>query len=143
MSANTGYRNRANEMNLAERQRLADANVNTSNKEQQYNKELLQQQYENKMRMAQARANVYSGQAQGEISRGQAQGNLWSNLGNAASGAATSYGAYQNQKDMNQANRDFMAEQAQNDRDTYGSSGAGFQYGSEEPWSLMGKKRRL
>lgn len=144
MSANTGYRNRANEMNLAERQRLSDSNVNTSNKEQQYNKELLQQQYENKMRMAQAKANVYSGQAQGEIQRGQAQGNLWSNLGNAGAGAATSYGAYQNQTAQNKANQEFQASQAQLDRDAYGGqSSAGLQYGNDEPWSLMGKKRRL
>ncbi len=99
-AANVGIANNAQAQNLSERQRIADANVNTGNKEQQYNKELLQQKYNNQLGMANARNGIYNQQAQGAINQGQTQGNLWSALGQAGAGAAAAGSAYESQGDQ-------------------------------------------
>ena len=51
------------QQNLANKQRLSEANVGQRNTQQQYNKELLQKQYENQMAKAQGMANAYGMQA--------------------------------------------------------------------------------
>lgn len=91
--ANTGLANRAQEMNLSERQRVADKNVDTSNAEQKYNKGLLQNQFDNQLNIAKSKSGIYQDEAQGEINKGQTTGNLFSNLGDTASGVASSLAA--------------------------------------------------
>lgn len=61
--ANTDSRNRAQEINLAEKQRIADQNVAQKNAQQQYNKELNQQYFDNEMSRASGEANAYTNQA--------------------------------------------------------------------------------
>lgn len=107
---NTALRNRAQEMNLGERQRVADANVGIGNDEQKYNKNLIQQQYENQMAMANAKAGVYTGMGNSAIRNGQNQGNAWTNIGNAGAGAYTAYDSNNRQDARAQADRDFYAE---------------------------------
>lgn len=86
---NIGSQNRAAEMNLAEKQRLADANTNMANQEQKYNKELLQQQFDNQAKVAAGKSGQYAQQAQGAIQQGQQLGNVFSNIGQAGAGAAS------------------------------------------------------
>lgn len=61
--ANTQARNQAQKDNLAEKQRVADANVATRNNQQQYNKQLLQQDFENRYKKAGGVAGAYQNQA--------------------------------------------------------------------------------
>lgn len=51
------------QQNLANKQRLSEANVGLRNTQQQYNKELIQKEFENKMAKAQGVANAYGMQA--------------------------------------------------------------------------------
>jgi hypothetical protein len=95
-SRNLASQNRAAEMNLAERQKISDQNVNLANQEQKYNKDLLQQKFENEAKVAAGKSGQYAGQAQSEMQKGQALGNMFTNFGQAASGAAAA-----------QANQDF------------------------------------
>lgn len=62
-ASNVAARNAANAANLASRQKLAEANVNLANLEQEKNKALLQQQFENQYRKAGGSANIYQNQA--------------------------------------------------------------------------------
>lgn len=78
--------NQAQERNLDARQRYADQIAALSNKEQQYNKELLQQDYLNRLSRTQAQANLV-----GQM--GQAQANMALQQGAATAGQATGMGA--------------------------------------------------
>jgi hypothetical protein len=60
---NVGGMNEAQLRNLAERQRIAEKSIDIQNKQQQYNKELLQQEYLNKMTQAGAKGDILTGQA--------------------------------------------------------------------------------
>jgi hypothetical protein len=60
---NTGAMNQAQAANLAEKQRIADANANLSNSQQAYNKSLEQTQYNNAMEKAAAQANALNKQS--------------------------------------------------------------------------------
>jgi hypothetical protein len=88
-SRNIATQNRAQEMNLADKQRISDANVNLSNQEQQYNKELLQQQFDNQAKLAAGKSGQYGQMAGTEQQKGQAIGNAFTNIGQAAGGALT------------------------------------------------------
>lgn len=116
---NVGIANDAQARNLAERQRIADANVNTSNKEQQYNKELLQQQYDNQIKMANAKNGIYGNQSAVEGQRGKAAGDLWSSMGQAGVGTATTFAQNDAQNNRDQSNRQWQTEQNAADRDFY------------------------
>jgi hypothetical protein len=67
--------NEANAKNLAEQQRIADANAATRNAQQQYNKGLHQTIFQNEMQLGGARANASLGQA-----------NMYNNEANAVAG---------------------------------------------------------
>jgi len=56
-STNVGAKNTAQQRNLGEKQRIADTNVDTANKEQEYNKKLIQAQFNNQL----AKAGLLSG----------------------------------------------------------------------------------
>lgn len=94
-SHNVGAGNRAQEMNLAAKQRTSDQNTGMRNTQNAYNQGLLQQQYENKMKQLAGA----SGQAQMSAATtqrgGQLEGHLYSNIGSAAGQAMSSYGAAQ------------------------------------------------
>ncbi len=61
---NVGANNQAQATNLASKQNIANANVDQANKQQQYNKELLQQNFGNQMNKAQGVASAKTAQAQ-------------------------------------------------------------------------------
>lgn len=61
---NTAANNAAQAANLQNKQNIANANVDTGNKQQQYNKELIQQQFGNQMQKTQGQAGALSAQAQ-------------------------------------------------------------------------------
>lgn len=107
-AANVNISNQAQAGNLAARQRTSDQNVNLSNQEQQYNKQLQQQQFNNQLELAKAKNSVYGQQAQGELARGQTTANLFGNIGQAGVGAATQYGAQQAQVDASKNYADAM-----------------------------------
>ncbi len=60
---NVGTQNAAQAANLENNQKVSNANTDTYNKQEQYNKGLSQQNYENQMQKAQAEANAYTGAA--------------------------------------------------------------------------------
>jgi len=78
---NVGSRNYAQERNLDEAQRIADANVGIGNSQQQYNKELLQQEFANKAAKAAGVAGQYNKEAAQQATAGDAARNRWSNIG--------------------------------------------------------------
>lgn len=88
---NIGSQNRAAEMNLAQKQSVADKNTQLSNYEQEYNKGLIQKQFDNEAKIAAGKTGQYAAQAQTAVDSGKNLGNLFSNVGGAASGAATTY----------------------------------------------------
>ena len=96
---NIASQNRAREMNLGERQRIADANTNLSNQEQKYNKELIQQQFDNQAKVAAGRSGQYGQMGANELRKGEVLGNTFTNFANAASGVATA-----------KANQDFWSD---------------------------------
>lgn len=93
---NLGMQNRAQEMNLAQRQKTSDQNTQLSNQQQQYNKELMQQQFNNKAKKAAGMGGQYNQMAQTEQQGGAQTGQLLSTLGGGISNVANA-----------QANQDF------------------------------------
>lgn len=59
--------------NLGTRQRISETGTNVANRQQQYNKELLQQQYQNQMQRQQAIANARAGVQSAITNQGQAR----------------------------------------------------------------------
>lgn len=82
---NTKAKNIAQAQNLAEKQRVADANVGLRNAQQQYNKGLQQQQFENSYKKAGGLASSLQNQAQAFQQAGKSNQEL---LGTGASAAA-------------------------------------------------------
>jgi hypothetical protein len=95
-SRNIASQNRAQEMNLADKQRIADANINLANDQEKYNKSLLQQKFDNQAKIAAGKSGQYGQMGALEQQKGQALGNAFTNVGQAATGALTT-----------QANHDF------------------------------------
>jgi hypothetical protein len=91
-SRNIASQNRAAEMNLAEKQRVSDANTNLNNQTEKYNKELLQQQFDNQTKRAAGMTGQYDKMAQGAIQQGQSMGNMFTNIGQGVSGALSAAG---------------------------------------------------
>lgn len=77
---NTAARNTAQATNLAERQRISDANIANENANRERNANLTQQRYENEMEKAKARAAALSGGAQSALQRSQQQQQFAGNL---------------------------------------------------------------
>lgn len=80
-AANTGALNAAQAANLAEKQRIADAGVNTSNAQQEYNKQLIQKQFDNQMQLNSAKANALVGQANNYNQQANQTGAMVSGIG--------------------------------------------------------------
>lgn len=90
-ASNIAALNRAQEGNLATKQRVYEAGVDTRNREQMGNKALLQQQFENEMRLRGARSGALQGQAQQHQSNAAQTQQQWANIGTGVGqiGAAT------------------------------------------------------
>lgn len=73
---NVKNRNDASTRNLDEKQRIADANTDMRNKQQQYNKQLAQQKFDNEIRRAGGVAGAYGNQADQFRAEGDATTNL-------------------------------------------------------------------
>jgi len=85
---NVGTRNTTQASNLANRQDLANTKANTSNKQEMFNKGLLQQDYQNRLGRAQSIAGLNAGQAQNQASAaltaGAGTANMYGQIGQAA-----------------------------------------------------------
>lgn len=88
-SANVGLRNRAQELNLANRQDIANRNTTVNNQQEVYNKGLLQQQYDNQIKKAQGMQGVYDNKSGLATKAGENTANTISNIGGAVIGANT------------------------------------------------------
>ncbi len=86
---NVGSMNRAGEMNLANAQRISDANTGINNQQSIANKNLLQQQYDNQIKQMQGASGQVANAATNEIKSGQNLGNTISNIGTGISNAYT------------------------------------------------------
>lgn len=85
---NVGTRNTTNASNLANKQNIADATANNANKQEMYNKGLLQQDYTNRLNRAQSIAGLNNSQAnnqaQAALTAGQGTANMYGQIGQAA-----------------------------------------------------------
>jgi hypothetical protein len=101
---NVGTRNTTQSSNLANRQDMANTKANTANKQEMYNKGLLQQDYQNRLSKAQSIAGLNAGQAQNQASAaltaGAGAANMYGQIGQAAGnvtrGVADYYGSQSN-----------------------------------------------
>ncbi len=80
-AANIGALNQSQAQNLAEKQRIADVGVQTSNQQQQYNKQLAQQTFNNQMQLANAKANSLLGAASNYQNQAAQTGSMYSGIG--------------------------------------------------------------
>lgn len=96
---NVGARNQAQSANLAAKQTLANANVDTANKTQLYNKGLPQQIFQNNLNKAQVGANAASGAASAVNAQADRSANMAAGIGQGIGGALTSYGDYANKQE--------------------------------------------
>jgi len=87
---NTAARNTAQQQNLAEKQRIADANVGMRNEQQQYNKGLAQTQFQNQIAKAGGQASALQNQAQALGQQGAARQQFLGGLVSAGATAAAS-----------------------------------------------------
>lgn len=89
---NTASSNYAQQQNLAEQQKVSDANTNLSNQQQEYNKSLAQQQFTDQAQKAAGETGQYNNIANTDEKQGAALGNAFSNVGGGISSAATNQG---------------------------------------------------
>jgi len=80
-SRNVGSRNVAQERNLSNAQSIGNANVDTRNQQEIYNKELLGKEYQDKLAMEQTKANLRSGQATQIAQGGRDNAAMWGKIG--------------------------------------------------------------
>lgn len=107
---NVGTRNTVNSSNLTNKQNIANAGVDTENKQEMYNKGLLQQDYTNRLNRAQSIAGLNNSQANNQASSAMAAGagkaNMFGQvgqaLGNATRGVVDYYGQPSASKPMSQ-----------------------------------------
>lgn len=81
---NIGAKNVAGATSQEEKQRIAEANIDLRNKEQIYNKELLQQKFENEYRKAGGQATALGSQANNLLAGAANAGESWMNIGSGA-----------------------------------------------------------
>lgn len=83
---NISRQNEAQQLNLREAQRLADANVGQRNQQQMYNKELLQKEYDNKLRKLQGQGAAASNLSSAHQARGNAIAGQYQQIGSGIGG---------------------------------------------------------
>lgn len=91
--------NQAQAGNLSEAQRIADANTNLKNYEQEYNKNLIQKQFENQMNLSGAKANARSENAQNTIQSGKNTAAIFGGIGQGINQIGTAYQLQQDEED--------------------------------------------
>lgn len=88
---NTQSRNDAQASNLAAKQGVSDANANTNNQQQMYNKNLIQQNYDNKLKKAAGQSGIASQNAANQGAASQAQANATNQLVGGLLGVGSAY----------------------------------------------------
>jgi hypothetical protein len=88
---NIGSQNSAAAQNLAERQRLSDANTQLANFQQQHNKDLQQQYFDNQAKKTAGMGGQYNAMANTAQQGGQNLGNMFTNMSTGITGAASAY----------------------------------------------------
>lgn len=78
---NVGTQNLAQQLNLSERQRIADQNIALRNQQQMYNKELLRQRYLDELNRQKAMYGMAQDQARNTMSAGAREAGLYSQIG--------------------------------------------------------------
>jgi hypothetical protein len=96
---NVGAVNAASELNLAEKQRIADQNTLLRNQQQSYNKGLEQKKFDNAMEKARGASGLTGAQMSGIGGQGQAAADLWGGVGQTLSGLGTTFANYYTDKD--------------------------------------------
>lgn len=94
MGTNVGTRNAAQATNLATKQSLNNANTDVANKQQQYNKELLQQQYTNQLSQAKAAADAQNTAGNQHAAQAASTRGTWGDIGQGVGQAASALGSY-------------------------------------------------
>ena len=91
---NTASQNQAQAVNLAEKQRIADSNVQLNNTEKQRQVQAERDYWNDKLMYAQAKANPYAAQANMAMNSGQAKANSAQAMGSGIGSAFGSLGTY-------------------------------------------------
>lgn len=92
-SRNVAAKNRAQEGNLSEKQRIADANINMNNMEQARQNEARMRDWIAKMDLARSKGGIYEDQAAFAQKQGEAAAKGWADMGAGLGGAVTGIGA--------------------------------------------------
>jgi hypothetical protein len=92
-SRNVAAQRRAEELNLAEKQRMTDLNVRQANEEQARQNAARQSDWLAKMKLAEAKGGIYREQAGQRIEEGSAAAKGWTDMGQGLGGAITGAGA--------------------------------------------------
>lgn len=99
---NVGTMNDASRFNLQNKQNLANQKSDTANRQEMYNKGLIQQDYTNRLNRASAQTGLNTSYgnnlALNALTAGQGKTNMYSQLGQGIGNAATAYGASAAQK---------------------------------------------
>jgi len=100
---NTDRRNTAQEYNLGEAQRIADANTGLRNQQEMYNKNLYQQKFENDLARAGGLSSAYAGQADVYRGQGDRTSQMWGKIGQGVGQAGSAFAdIYGNKKKWGQ-----------------------------------------
>lgn len=92
--ANIERKNLAQQLNLAEKQRIIDQNINLYNRELLRQREAELQNWENKLRLAQAKAHALTGQGQMFQQKAADTAQMWSQLGGGLGSGLGAVGQY-------------------------------------------------
>jgi len=80
-SRNVASRNAAQDYNLRNAQRISDANTDTANQQEVYNKELVNKEFQDKLALEQSKANARAQQATNVTAGGKSQAAMWGGVG--------------------------------------------------------------
>lgn len=95
-SRNVGNLNQAQQMNLAEQQRIADANAAQANREKERQAAAQSSDFQNKLALANAKSNAYTGQANYYGQQAQNTAQSFAGMGSAIGSGISAYGQQQN-----------------------------------------------
>lgn len=90
---NIAAKNRAQEYNLSEKQRIADQNINMANMEQARQNEARMRDWIAKMDLARAKGGIYNDQADQRLKEGASAAAGWAQVGQGVGGAISGIGA--------------------------------------------------
>lgn len=94
VNQNLGLKNDASRYNLDKKQNLSNANTDIVNKQEVYNKGLIQDNFTNKLNVNTAKANARAGQATTAIQGGKDAAEMWQGVGSGIAKAGTAAGQY-------------------------------------------------